>query len=93
MGAPDSITSTGMARTPLGNAVPDSPSWAGRAPLPPLLKKTVSKDSPGAFPPSLARRPRNCTLHRQDEPSAGTRPGNACARHPNTTSGSIWPMT
>ena len=31
-------------------------------------------------------------FHRQDAPSAGTRSGTTCARHPNTTSGSIWPM-
>ena len=32
-------------------------------------------------------------FHRHDVPSAGTRSGMIWRRQPNTTSGSIWPMT
>ena len=32
-------------------------------------------------------------FHRHEVPSAGTRSGMAWARQPNTTSGSIWPVT
>ena len=37
--------------------------------------------------------PRTLRFHRQEVPSAGTRSGIAWRRQPNTTSGSIWPMT
>ena len=33
------MTSTGVPSTPDGNAVAESPSWWGRAPVPPELKK------------------------------------------------------
>ena len=43
MGAMASLISTGVLRTPEGKAVADSPSAAGRAPVPPLWNRLTVK--------------------------------------------------
>src|SRR6516165_7841641 len=97
MGDIASLTSTGMLRTPLGNAVADRPSLPGRAPAPPAWKLitlngiacAVCDGSPPARPgPPSANR-----FHRHELPSAGTLSGIAWCRQPNITSGSSWPVT
>ena len=99
MGATVSVASAGMVRTPLGKAVAESPSFVGRAPAPPELKRATSNS--GGSKAALRRAslsiavapPRNCTIQSEAAPSAGTRSGIAWCRQPNTRSGSMWPMT
>src|SRR6516162_10537861 len=70
----DSVTSTGMLRTPLGNAVADSPSLPGRAPVPPewkllMLNGSASISASGGASTALGP-PIAIRFHRHDEPSA-----------------------
>ena len=94
-GDSDSVTSTGMAPTPLGNAVTDRPSFPGRAPIPPiptfitLKREAFSPGAPPAFAPAFAKG----RTQMLPALSAGILPGRACARQPKATSASIWPMT
>ena len=54
-GATFSVASTGMVRTPEGKAVPSSPSFVGRAPVPPELKVMTSKSGNCAAAPLTLR--------------------------------------
>ncbi len=92
-GATFSVASTGMVRTPDGNAVPSSPSRPGRAPVPPELKVITSKSVSGEFWPETIGPPRSGGFHKQDEPSAVTRSGTAWCRQPIIRSGSNCPTT
>src|SRR5262249_9532103 len=80
-----------------GNAVADSPSLPGRAPVPPewklaMLKRVAPTSSAGSTSTAPGP-PTACRFHRHDVPSAGTPPPSAWRRQPNTTWGSIWPVT
>ena len=50
---------TGMVRTPEGKAMPSSPSFVGRAPVPPELKVMISKSSTSAAWPETCDPPRS----------------------------------
>ena len=88
-----SVTSTGIEPTPLGKAVVESPSFAGRAPMPPMptliaLKRVAFAGASGSSgPPDIA------STQMLPAPSAGTLPPSGSSRQPNISSGSIWPMT
>jgi hypothetical protein len=86
-GACASVTSTGMPPTPLGNAVVDSPSLSGRAPVPPRPTLITLKGAPCSRSRLIA------STQMLPADSAGTRPPIACSRHPNIRSGSICPTT
>ena len=83
IGATISVASAGMVRTPLGKAVAESPSFVGRAPAPPELKRATSNS--GGSNAALRRAslsiavapPRSCTIQSEAAPSAGTRSGMA----------------
>src|SRR5262249_15312529 len=97
-GARLSSASTDVPRTPLGKAVTDRPSLRGRAPEPPLLNDSSEKGAAVRLDGSVDERcasgpPRSCSDQIQNAPLAGTVSGMICARQPNTTSGSIWPIT
>ena len=96
-GATFSVASTGMVRTPDGNAVPSSPSNVRRAPVPPELNVITSKSgSTGRLPrawPDTADPPRNGGFQRHEDPSAATRSGTIWCRHPIIRSGSNCPTT
>jgi hypothetical protein len=95
IGAIVSLISTGVFLTPEGKAVAESPSLPGRPPVPPAWNMEIAKA--GALrapcPSAIPWPPRSVGIHRQDVPSAGTRPSLACSRQPSMTSGSIWPIT
>ena len=91
------MTSTGVLRTPLGNAVAARPSFVGRAPMPPEWKASTLKARAFATAAGSALTrpgpPKRYSVQLHDAPSAGTPPGSACARQPKITSGSICPTT
>lgn len=92
-GATFSVASTGMVRTPEGKAMPSSPSWPGRAPVPPELKVMISKSGVVARGPDTCGPPRIGGFHSGEAPSAITRSGTAWCRQPIIRSGSRCPMT
>src|SRR6201987_4083948 len=92
-----SVASTGIVRTPEGNAVALSPSLVGRAPAPPQWKITAENigsafaSVPSATSSTSEPPPKICGFHKDEAPSAGTPPAIACCKHPATTSGNICP--
>ena len=66
-----SLTSVEVVLTPDGNAVVDSPSFATRAPVPPLKIGLVTKDSARTLPVADPGASMNTGFHMQDAPSAG----------------------
>ena len=88
-----SVISTGIAPTPLGKAVVDRPSLAGRAPMPPMPIEITLKRVASGFAPSICGPPERPRIHMLPAPSAGTLPRSGSSKQPNTSSGSIWPMT
>src|SRR3954452_21017883 len=92
-GAIDSMISTGTLFTPLGNAVADKPSLLGRAPVPRAWNESTLNGVPPATLSLTPCPPRSCGTHSADAPSAGAPLVSAWRRQPNTTSGSMWPIT
>ena len=83
IGESDSVTSTGIAPTPLGNAVTERPSLPGRAPTPPMATFMTLND---LFACPSSEKGRTQMLPAL---SAGTSPVRTWDRQPNAKSGSI----
>src|SRR5437899_9423133 len=81
------MTSTGVPRTPDGNAVAERPSFVARAPVAPEEKKTYVKGAPRSSCPAT------WMPQMLAEPSAITRAGSALPRAPAMTCGRKWPTT
>ena len=61
--------------------------------MPPMPMEITLKREASGFAPSTCGPPDRPSTHMLPAPSAGTLPSSGWSKQPNTSSGSIWPMT